>query len=142
MRTRPFMAMALAGAVGVATGWIGATQTRSANAAAPAPEAADGTLGMALMSAIVNRDGVLVGGAGVVSVQFDLDKMRYEVAFERDLSGCAYVATVGEPDKDAWDGYATTTRDITLGGKGVSVATILNGNLSKLPFHLIVFCTK
>lgn len=108
----------------------------------PAPEAADKTLGMALMSAIVNRDGVLVGGSGVVSVQFDLDKMRYEVAFERDVSGCAHVATVGEPDKDAWDGYATTTRDITLGGKGVSVATILNGNLTKLPFHLIVFCTK
>ena len=62
-----------------------------------APAAADKTLGMALMSAVVNQTGSLVRGSGAVSAeQFGLGS--YDVRFERSVTDCALSVTLASID--------------------------------------------
>jgi hypothetical protein len=62
-----------------------------------APQAADQTLGMALMSAFVNEDGTLARGAGAVSSQRTAEG-SYEVDLDRDIHNCTYTASVSRPE--------------------------------------------
>ena len=102
--------------------------------AGPVAAAPDQTQGVALMSAIVNADGSLKSGTGVVSSE-RIDAGIYEVRFNRDIRDCVPVATVFEI------GFAQLSEPAA--GTLVNVGThTANGGLSDFPFSLLVFCPK
>src|SRR5687768_12983862 len=59
-----------------------------------AKAAADGTLGGAIMAAVVHYDGTLVRATGAVSA-VKVTNGDYNVAFNRSVQDCAHVAGVG-----------------------------------------------
>jgi hypothetical protein len=91
-------------------------------------------------SAVVTAGGTFRRGRGVSSVA-RAGTGRYQVIFNRDVRGCVYNATVGDPSAAA-PGHGTAV----VG----SVATIVNAvavrtfnqqaNLADRSFHLIVSC--
>ena len=91
-------------------------------------------------TAVVTAGGTLRRGRGVSSVA-RVGEGRYQVIFNRDVRGCVYTATVGDPSAAA-PGHGTAV----VG----SVATIVNGaavrtfnhqgNLADRSFHVIVSC--
>jgi hypothetical protein len=94
--------------------------------------------------AVVNVDGSLARGSGVVSTTFgDVDGV-YWVEFNRDVSQCAYVAVGGEatnfPADDAITiGVSPSDRspnEVYL----IEFDTILNQDAYSSGFHLIVSC--
>jgi hypothetical protein len=60
------------------------------------PAAADGTLGVAELFAVVTSAGAISRGAGTVSSIKFSGAGQYEVAFNRDVSQCVYVGSVAE----------------------------------------------
>lgn len=103
-----------------------------------------GTAAPAPLWAVVNVDGTLARGSGVVSTTFaDVDGV-YWVEFNRDVSQCAYVATAGEattfPADDAITfGVSPSDRspnEVYL----IEFDTILNQDAYSSGFHLIVIC--
>lgn len=67
---------------------------------------------------------------------------QYEVVFNRDVSGCAYVATIGNPGNDT----IPLPGEIAVAGRlgdtdAVFIATYnSDGNLADHGFHLAVHC--
>ncbi len=67
----------------------------------------------------------------------------YEVDFNKDVSGCAYVATLGDTSKTPplAPGAVNVAGPTTLGGVGVIVQTYDNTHtLNDASFHLLVSC--
>ncbi|MDP8969752.1 MAG: cell wall-binding repeat-containing protein [Actinomycetota bacterium] len=108
----------------------------------PGPPGASATT----LFAVVEVDGSLVRGSGVVSSE-RLDPVvpdgDYAVVFDRDISGCAYQATVGRPGVNVGPtpGYAVVanwqddpTNGVIVFTKGVDGAGADRG------FHLTVTC--
>ena len=60
---------------------------------AVSPQAADNTLGMALMGAVINSDGTFANGSGVTSSQ-RFTTGGYQVIFERNIADCNYATAV------------------------------------------------
>jgi hypothetical protein len=91
---------------------------------------------------VVKADGVLKRGSGVVSASQPEGTGTYEVDFAADVTGCAFVATVGEP---ASNGTAPAS-DITVVSRsgvpeGVFVETAnIHGVLKNRSFHIDVGC--
>jgi hypothetical protein len=105
-------------------------------------EAADGTLGMALMAASVNANATLAHGSGVASTTKLGGNGLYQVTFDRDVSLCTYVATIGPANTSSAEGQI----DVALRA-GNSSAVFVNthnaaGSSTDQPFHLLVFCNK
>ncbi len=72
-----------------------------------------------------------VGGAGSGS---------YSVDFGRDISTCAYVATIGHSDATSASGQASVA-DRALNLEAVFVGTAApDGTVADRPFHLVVVC--
>ena len=99
MRFKPAFAIVGAVLILAAAAAIGTTlaqQPRLSPSAAASP--GDRTLGMAIMSASVNPDGTLAGGygAGVVGA-LRWGAGSYDVAFNRSVEGCTYVASLAGP---------------------------------------------
>lgn len=95
--------------------------------------------------AVVNPDGSLAEGRGVVSSQSNAGTNFYTVRFDRDVSGCALVASVGgNPEYNfAVNGIATVnTLPVGNGGPGpTQVSTFdLDGSAKQRPFHVAAFC--
>ena len=60
------------------------------------PEAADLTLGVAELFAVVHGNGTLIRGAGAVSsTRFGTG--QYQAVFTRNVRNCAYVGSISEP---------------------------------------------
>lgn len=109
------------------------------------PRAApDNTRGMALMAATVDTDGTLVRGAGALSSHTTGNPGDYVVQFNRDVTDCTYVASVGGPVSPvAYTSNVSANAPGTASGSDtVRVVTSNNGALANYPFHLIVFCVK
>jgi hypothetical protein len=92
--------------------------------------------------AVVNAEGALArGGTGAVSAAEGSGTGQYEVLFNRNVSTCAYIATVGlSSTGNPPVGVAVVA---PRGGNvnAVYVETLaLNGVQTALPFHLAVFC--
>jgi hypothetical protein len=105
-------------------------------------EAADGTLGMALLSAVVSATGTLARGAGTTSAGKTPGTGNFEVIFDRDVTNCTFVTSVGGTTTDVPNGAATATRR-SAKANGVFIQTRdLNDNVADKPFHLVVFCNK
>jgi hypothetical protein len=101
--------------------------------------APDHSLGMAMMSAIVDYQGTLVSGAGATAAS-RTSQGQYTVTFERDVSACSFAAT-------------STFQSEMIGASADSAANVarvystfpMNGggaSASDSGFNLLVFCTK
>jgi hypothetical protein len=112
--------------------------------AAPKPPPTTAPGGFTTGWAVVRVDGSLARGSGAVSSQQLGVDGEYEVVFNRDVSGCAYVATAGEagsfPPDDA----------ITFGVAGregnpnavflIEYDAVLARDSYSSGFHLVVHC--
>jgi hypothetical protein len=90
--------------------------------------------------AVVADDGTLARGSHVTSVAQPFGTGTYEVIFDRDVSGCAFLAGLGGSDTESPVGEVSATR---RGGNanGVYLVTVDSaGTLTAWPFHLAVFC--
>jgi len=99
-----------------------------------APKAADQTLGMAIMSALLDGDGNLVAGAGATSSAYDGGAKTYIVTFNRTLGGCVSSVTPWNSKVIAASELGGDTAFVYLWNVDSSPATVA--------FQLIVFCSK
>lgn len=93
--------------------------------------------------AVVMGNGAGVrGGALVGTTRFGPG--RYEIQFARNVAGCAYTATVGDPANGlVFNPGWVFTASGHLGTSGVYVETKnLGGGLQDYPFHLAVTCSS
>jgi hypothetical protein len=108
----------------------------------PAKAAADGTLGMAIMSAIVDGNGALVNGVAVSSSRIGLG--TYEVVFSRSVAGCTFNITAGNTvsQGDALPAYGLGYYPAAPDRLWALMRHPINGSQIDAPFHLLVFCHK
>ncbi|GHP00166.1 hypothetical protein KSF_102130 [Reticulibacter mediterranei] len=94
------------------------------------------------LSLVVNANGSLVRGFGNVSEAGHRDPGGYEITFNRDLSHCAYIATIGDPANAlVYNPGLVFTAGGHSSNRGVYVETKnLGGGLTNFPFHLSVSC--
>ena len=105
---------------------------------APVPTTADGSQGMATMFASVGALGVLLDGAGAVTVSSGSDG-NYDIVFERNVSRCALNAQALEVPKMATPYYVSGNTVSVVTGS-TSAANIFDYH--NAPFHLMVFCPR
>jgi hypothetical protein len=115
-------------------------------AVAAIPSAASARPGPVTLWAVVNVDGTLARGDGAVTAQATGVDGEYRVTFDRDVSGCAYVATAGEatafttgPDDAITFGVAPDNQD-TSTVFALEYDAILARDSYSSGFHLAVFC--
>ena len=95
--------------------------------------------------AVVDSDGTLARSSsnGVSVATHTVGTGLYEVDFSKDVSGCAFVATLGNSDSTTTTpvGEIGVTGATTAGGVGVIVQTSdSTGTATDAPFHLFVSC--
>jgi hypothetical protein len=108
-------------------------------ASAPSLDPTSETAAMAVrhLWAVVNQNGTLASGSRVTGVTY-LGTGRYEVTFDRSVSGCAYIATTKNAHSQA---LGIFTAGGHLSPNGVYVETKnQGGGLTDGPFHLLVAC--
>ena len=72
---------------------------------------------------------------------FREDTGIYDVFFNRDVSGCAYVASLGGPDAGTPPAGTVAVTNLAGAPKGLFVITRNSaGTNASLPFHVAVFC--
>ncbi|MEP7223955.1 MAG: hypothetical protein ABI783_03225 [Actinomycetota bacterium] len=111
--------------------------TGAAGAAGPAGPAGVVTR----LTAVANASGSLARSQGTTSAG-RVGLGLYEVIFNQDVTGCTYVATIGNPTAGAAlpTGHAVVVPR-SGNANGVGVATFdAAGTLADRPFHLIVVC--
>jgi hypothetical protein len=89
--------------------------------------------------AVVNSNGTLNRGSRVTSVG-RIGGGVYEVIFNRDVSGCAYIGAVSDPGFGAAFGFFSASK---RGGQpnGIFIETTNStGTVADQPFHVAVFC--
>ena len=109
------------------------------NAAAKPPGTPSKPAAAKTLWAVVNADGTLVRGSGVISSKKNLpnDIGEYDVTFKRDVSRCAYVASLADELRPGEISAAPIQGKPNL----VYVATSnSSGGVADRPFHLAVFC--
>ncbi len=92
-------------------------------------------------TAVVAGDGTLVRGTNVFHTE-RLSAGRYWVRFNRTVSGCSYIATVGEPGVGAITDPVTITTATYSGTHDAVSVEIMNrsGAYMDEPFHLVLSC--
>ena len=91
--------------------------------------------------AVINANGTVARGSGIGTGTFREDTGIYDVFFNRDVSGCAYVASLG--GAAAGTPPAGTAAATNLSGLPAGLFVITRnsaGTNANLPFHLAVFC--
>jgi hypothetical protein len=94
--------------------------------------------------AAIRADGTPALASHVVSAQrlsTTANQGRYEVIFDRIVTGCTYTATIRLPDATAptLATIATATRSLDPHGMFVTLHRFTGGTVD-LPFHLVVTC--
>lgn len=91
--------------------------------------------------AVINANGTVARGSGIGTGTFREDTGIYDVFFNRDVSGCAYVGSLGGADAGTPPGGTVGATNLFGAPKGLFVI-IRNsaGSSANLPFHLAVFC--
>jgi len=93
--------------------------------------------------AVVSSLGQLIRGRGVTSTA-RTSQGRYQVVFNRDVRGCAYVASVGATSAAGPPAGTASVASLPSSVNGVDVRTVdynTNGDaLNNKPFHLMVSC--
>jgi len=92
--------------------------------------------------AVVNANGTLARGRGATSVASLGVDGQYEVVFNRNVSSCAYAATLGDATASTGAVGVVTVAPREAKANAVFVQTfdVLTGTEADLPFHLAVFC--
>jgi len=92
--------------------------------------------------AVVNSNGTLARGRGATSAGSLGVDGQYQVIFNRDVAGCAYVATLGDAVASTGAEGVVTVAPRSGNANGVFVQTynVLTGTEADLPFHLAVLC--
>jgi hypothetical protein len=99
-----------------------------------------GTAQGVFRQAVVTTAGLLARGRGVSSATRTAVG-RYQVIFDRDVRGCAYIASIGDAGGAAPAAGLVETAALGSNVNGVSLRTQNSaGNPSDRPFHLIVSC--
>jgi hypothetical protein len=99
-----------------------------------------GTAEGVVHQAVVTAAGVLARGRGVSSAA-RTGAGRYQVIFDRDVRGCAYIASIGDAGGAAPAAGLVETSALASNVNGVSLRTQnSNGNPTDRPFHLLVSC--
>ena len=96
----------------------------------------------ATFTAVVTANGTLKRGVGAVSADQPEGHGTYEVIFNTNISSCAYVVTIGEPDSTGSQPAAAAT---VVGRSGndhaVFITTFDAGGVeTNFPFHIDVGC--
>ena len=127
-------AAALALTATAAAGMALAQQARSLPTIAALQPAAP-KLGAAIMSALINTNGSIYYGAGVVESAYDSTTQKYTVAFNRPVTGCTISAT-------PWYAGLMATGQVDLaGGNTATVELRSHDDVPRVgPFHVTVFC--
>lgn len=117
-----------------ATNHAGVTPTAAARAA---KRALSGTV----LDAVVNADGTLARGRGVLSAAAQASAI-YVVIFRYNIRSCAYVATIGLSGSTGFADFGEVT---TVGQAGEPRGVFLTtadsaGRYSPRGFHLVVVC--
>ena len=110
----------------------------------PAKAAADGSQGMALMSAVVSPEGSLVRGTGAVSVVRS-ETGVYFVTFDRSTRDCSYFGSIGHavPDGSTQNVLITANPGPLNWPNAVYVVIrALNSALVDSHFHVQVMCWR
>ena len=102
---------------------------------AASPEAADRTLGMALLGARIDAGGDLTRSAGVVRAQRN-GEGKYGVVFVRDVSTCFTAVT---PVLTGSAGYFVLPGSEAI---SVSMRSATTGEFTDQAFDVIVFCPR
>jgi hypothetical protein len=91
---------------------------------------------------VMNADGGIVRGSGAVnSSALDPVFGSYEVVFDRDVTTCAYVGSVGQPTGGGAPDAFVSTAPRNGNANAVLVEVRTSGGVSShQPFHLAVFC--
>jgi hypothetical protein len=91
--------------------------------------------------AVVNSNGTLARGRGVVSTQHLAPAGQYEVIFDTNTTGCAYIGNVGSPGDGAPVGFLTTAlRSGTTNGVFVLTFNAVGAPPANNNFHLELVC--
>jgi hypothetical protein len=91
--------------------------------------------------AVINPDGTVARGSGTAAGTLREDTGTYDVFFDRDVSGCAYIASLGGADGGTPpDGTVGATN--LIGESKALYVKVRNsgGTNANLPFHLAVLC--
>jgi hypothetical protein len=90
--------------------------------------------------AVVSNTGGLVRGRNASSAS-RTGEGRYQVIFDRDVRGCAYIATLGDGGSANPPSGQIGTSSLATNANGVVVRTTdFQGTDSDRPFHLVVSC--
>ena len=93
--------------------------------------------------AVVNSDGVLVRGRGLVAGDpaGRVSPGIYQVVFNRDVRGCGYVATIGNVSVGGPNRGQVSVASLPTSVNGVRVRTADDAGVeADKPFHLAVTC--
>ena len=108
-----------------------------ANPSATNPEAADGTLGMALLGAVVNADGTLFAGSGVTSFS-SFATGGYQVTFDRNVAtDCTYATAAVGTSQTYVRIVARSAGQLQFNTNAVETRALTNAS-----FSVTVFCPK
>jgi hypothetical protein len=121
---------------------LGAPAGAGPNAPTKIHKVAPPGIAPATFTAVVTANGTLKRGVGAVSASIPEGKGTYEVDFTNDVTACAYVVTIGEPDSSGSQPAAAATvvgRSGTPNGIFIDVFDA-TGAPQKLPFHVDVGC--
>lgn len=104
------------------------------------PVPASGTAEGMARQAVVTGAGVLARGRGVTSAT-RVAEGRYQVIFNRDVRGCAYLASIGDAGAAAPAAGLVETSQLATNVNGVALRTQnSDGTPRDRPFHLLVSC--
>jgi hypothetical protein len=89
--------------------------------------------------AVVNANGTIARGSGTVSAT-NLGTGVYQVVFNRDITNCAFVGSLGDAGGGVVLGFFSAVRRSSVpAGIFVETATTA-GTVTNLPFHVAIFC--
>jgi hypothetical protein len=96
--------------------------------------------GTTVLWAVVTSNGILIRGSSGTNAS-ETGTGQYLVGFNRDVSGCAYSATIGSTSTGTAHG-SIDVASFNLSSNGVSVDTFAPGGVTATaePFHLVVVC--
>ena len=147
---RWLLVVAALGAVAVGTAYAASAGSNDPPATPSPKTVAASAAGMPptaqVWYAVVNADATLArgfpqNGTGTWLVSSKIATGAYQVQFKQDLTGCSYVATLGNPG--AGDPAHGTIVVAARSGNAKAVfveTTDVAGNLADRPFHLQVAC--
>ncbi|MEJ8571346.1 hypothetical protein [Microbaculum marinum] len=143
MRNKVLLSLAVAATLAASPAAAKMEEGEPGYVAPPAPEAADKTLGMALMSASVIAGCDQSRGAGLEGIE-DISAGVCNVTFNRNVRDCTIVTGVGAFSGTVVDGHAQF--NYISGAENDNIIQVETRNNANNPadisFHVIVFCAR